>query len=108
RLSVIFLYYRLFSVKRWLSYTLICIGSLSVGWLLSMFFGTIFVCTPVKAAFDITVRGKCLNAEVVYLWTNSIDLVFDAILLCLPISVILKLSLPTEEKVGVAVIFLTG
>jgi hypothetical protein len=108
RLSVIMLYYRLFSVRRRLTYGLIALGVISICWVIQMYIGTIFVCLPVKAAFDATVKGKCVNAQLAYVITNCIDTALDLALLILPIPVIMKMTLPMTEKIGIAATFLAG
>ena len=108
RLSVIMLYYRLFSVRRRLTYWLKGLGAISICWLIQMYIGTILACRPVKAIFDATVKGKCVDVQLAYVITNSVDTALDSAVLLLSIPVIMKLTLPTREKLGIASIFLAG
>lgn len=71
-----------------------------------MYIGTVFACHPIKAIFNVTVEGKCVNIALSYIITNSVDTALDFALLSLPIPVILKLSLPMREKLGIAASFL--
>jgi len=108
RFSVIILYYRLFSVKRWLHYSLIANGIISIIWLFIVIFANALSCKPIKANFDASVEGKCLNAQSGFLISELINMLLDLALILIPLPIILKLRLPLRERVAIAGIFLTG
>jgi hypothetical protein len=108
RLSVVFLYYRLFSVKRRLGWCLKIVASLSIIWLLIVIFAITFQCKPIAAVVDASIDGECLDAQFGFLVTEGINLGLDLALVVLPIKTIWNLHLPIRERAGIVLIFLTG
>ncbi|KAG9238581.1 hypothetical protein BJ875DRAFT_511081 [Amylocarpus encephaloides] len=108
RFSVIFLYYRLFSVKRWLHYSLIGVGVMSIIWLFIVVFSVAFQCKPVLANFDASVQGTCLNTQTGFYVSELINMFLDIALVLMPITIIWKLKLPRRERIALCGIFLTG
>ncbi|KAF7872252.1 hypothetical protein EAF04_003176 [Stromatinia cepivora] len=108
RFSVICLYYRLFSVKRWLHYSLIADGVISIIWLFIVIFASALECKPIKANFDASVKGECLNTQTGFFISEFINMLLDIALIAMPIPIILKLKLPLRERVAIAGIFMTG
>ncbi|ESZ91286.1 integral membrane protein [Sclerotinia borealis F-4128] len=108
RFSVIYLYYRLFSVKRWLHYSLIADGVISIIWLFAVIFASALECKPIKANFDASIKGKCLNTQSGFFISELLNMLLDLALIAMPIPIILKLKLPLRERVAIAGIFMTG
>lgn len=108
RLSLIFLYYRIFSIKKWLGWTLKIIGGLSVAWLVVAIAVVIFQCKPVAAVVDASISGECMDNQLGFIFAEAVNLLLDLALVPLPVRTIWKLQLPFAERLGVAVIFLTG
>ncbi|KAF2492663.1 hypothetical protein BU16DRAFT_513820 [Lophium mytilinum] len=108
RMSVIFLYYRLFSIKRWLGWSLKTVGALSILWLLCLIFTVSFQCKPIAALLDATVEGECLDNQTGFLSSEIFNACLDLMLVCLPVRIIWHLRLPLRERLGIATIFLTG
>jgi hypothetical protein len=108
RISLVFLYYRLFSVKRWLGWSLKIVAALSIIWLLIVIFAITFQCKPIAAVVDASVKGECLDAQFGFLVTEAINLGLDMALVLLPIKTIWGLHLPTRERIGIILIFMTG
>jgi len=108
RLSVIFLYYRLFSIKRWMGWSLKIVASLSITSLLVLIIVSIFHCKPIAAAFDASIHGECLDSQLAFLLYELSNLVLDLVVAFLPVRVIWRLHLPLRERLGVCGIFLTG
>jgi hypothetical protein len=108
RLSIIFLYYRIFSIQRWMAWSLRVIGVLSILWMLVLIFVVSFQCTPVAALLDPTIDGKCLNNLTGFLISEVINALLDLALVCLPVKIISKLHLPFRDRIGIAAIFVVG
>ncbi|KAF2262725.1 hypothetical protein CC78DRAFT_569581 [Lojkania enalia] len=109
RISVICLYYRLFSVKRWLRWSLNAVGWISVIWLITLILVVSLQCKPVAAVVDASIQdAECLDNFIGFLTSEVINVFLDLALLCLPIPIIMKLYLPLREKIGLGAIFLTG
>ncbi|PSN68123.1 hypothetical protein BS50DRAFT_665737 [Corynespora cassiicola Philippines] len=108
RLSIIFLYYRIFSVSTQMTLCLWAIDMASMGWMIGSLVILPLNCQPVHALFDPTVTGKCLNPQKQIMAAETINSVLDTILVVLPIPLIKKLHLPMREKVAISTIFLLG
>lgn len=108
RLSVIYLYYRLFSVKSWLGLSLKVLAATSVVWYIGVVFAITFECKPVAASVDASIKGECFDAQFGFIVTEGINLVLDLALAILPIRTIWSLRLPLKNRVSIVVIFLTG
>lgn len=109
RLSVIMLYYRMFSVSTTMTYGLKTIGVLSIIWCIELMFGTIFQCVPVKALFELDMPGRrCINAMIGFVVTEVLNCTLDIILVAMPIPIVLRLHLPKRERVAIASMLLLG
>lgn len=53
----------------------------------------IFQCSPVSAAWDITVQGKCIALMVPMMTLSIANIVIDVLILLLPIKVLLELQM---------------
>ncbi|KAI1348543.1 hypothetical protein F5Y01DRAFT_306736 [Xylaria sp. FL0043] len=65
-------------------------------------------CIPHRAIWDKTVPAKCLNQKIVYLVAAAIGVVSHAFILALPQTIIWRLQMSKQKKIGVSVIFATG
>jgi hypothetical protein len=109
RMSVIFLYNRLFGVYPGFRRILIGYGVISLLWPIVIWFAAIFRCSPVSGSWDLTTNPKCaFDLETLFVSMESLNAVLDIFLVILPISKIKILHLPLREKIGLAIVFLMG
>lgn len=69
----------------------------------------IFSCSPVNGLWDQTItEKKCINRNLVLLVLSVFNIFTDFALLVLPIRVVIPLSMPKRQKVGLIGIFMSG
>ncbi|KAI1210833.1 uncharacterized protein F4807DRAFT_420557 [Annulohypoxylon truncatum] len=90
---------------RWAAYVML---GLLGAWSISFFFANLFICYPVTALIEPFYGKKCINRTGVFLSTLVTDLIFDVLILAMPIPVVLRLHLPLRDRLGVLGMFLLG
>ncbi|OJD32994.1 uncharacterized protein BKCO1_3400098 [Diplodia corticola] len=82
---------------------------LVVSWL-AIFFDTIFRCYPLSRTWSLDPSQACpASAATINYWmTISFNITTDILIICLPISMVMKLIMPLKQKLGVASIFALG
>lgn len=110
QLSIIFLYKRVFTLRtKWFRNTLYVLGALAVLCEIPVFFAGIFYCTPVKYAWDKTIKGgHCIDVQRVYTTATMLNLVVDVAIVVAPIKLIWSLHMTPSARWGVISIFLLG
>ncbi|KAH8163870.1 hypothetical protein CIB48_g4375 [Xylaria polymorpha] len=88
---------------RYCSYVML---GLLAAWSVSFFFANLFICFPVTALIEPFYGKKCVDRAGVFLSTLVTDLIFDILILLMPIPVVLRLHLRTKDKLGVLGMFL--
>ena len=78
------------------------------GWALSFFFANLFICYPVTALIEPFYGKNCVDRAAVFLSTLVTDLIFDILILVMPIPLVLQLHLPLRDRLGVLGMFLLG
>ncbi|KAJ5260521.1 hypothetical protein N7478_012126 [Penicillium angulare] len=68
----------------------------------------IFNCTPVQKAWNTSVNGTCLPIGPTFYALAIVTIVFDVIIIILPIPVLLQLNIKPAQKAGVVCLFLLG
>lgn len=71
----------------------------------------IFQCSPVQAAYDITIppeKQSCVDINAFYLANAAVNIFTDILTYTLPIPLVLKLQMPRRQKAGLAVILCLG
>ncbi|KAI1329689.1 hypothetical protein F5Y16DRAFT_79189 [Xylariaceae sp. FL0255] len=106
---LLFLYIRLFGIKKWLtvaSYaTLVFTGAVCISGLVAV----PPVCTPHSRDISETFINNCqFRTRAINVYLGSVSVLADIIILILPLPVILRLKLLPHSKFGLFVVFLTG
>ncbi|KAG7122388.1 Satratoxin biosynthesis SC1 cluster protein 4 like [Verticillium longisporum] len=71
----------------------------------------IFQCAPVSAAYDIRILPadkKCIDINAFYLANAAVNIFTDILTYTLPIPLVVKLQIPRQQKIGLAVILGLG
>ncbi|KAF2840842.1 hypothetical protein M501DRAFT_915793, partial [Patellaria atrata CBS 101060] len=68
-------------------------------------FVTIFQCKPVAAAWNFSIPGKCLNFTSYLYAFSGINIITDLAVCLLPLPHLLRLKLPTRQKIILCVLF---
>ncbi|EUC28505.1 hypothetical protein COCCADRAFT_9127 [Bipolaris zeicola 26-R-13] len=110
KMSVVCLYYRIFAIIT-TSFRIAChvmnVWIVTTG--IAFTLATIFQCTPIAAFWDHSIEGaKCFHNQPWWISYATVQIITDFVLLAMPFRQILKLSMGTTEKLGVALVFGTG
>ena len=73
-----------------------------------LFFTAVFTCTPIKKFWQPDIAGKCINERTLWFTNAGLNIATDFIIFVLPIPVIVRLNLPTRQKVLLGLIFTIG
>ncbi|KAI9753570.1 MAG: hypothetical protein M4579_005087 [Chaenotheca gracillima] len=108
KLSMLFLYLRIFTDKNLRRLTYGSIG-LIIGWGISSVLVTIFECIPVQANWNKLMPGAvCINDSAFWYAFAITNTVTDALIFALPIREVFKLKLAPREKMGLIGVFALG
>ncbi|KAL8748005.1 MAG: hypothetical protein Q9190_000155 [Brigantiaea leucoxantha] len=113
KLSVLFLYRRLFSTHQTCSFTIILyiVGAYVVAWAIYTFLVILFQCTPIHYSWDLPrgfVQGQCIDLTGGYLGTGITNTVSDFAVLILPMPIVWSLKIRRRQKLIICGIFLLG
>ncbi|EOA85996.1 uncharacterized protein SETTUDRAFT_48000 [Exserohilum turcica Et28A] len=108
--SVVCLYYRIFAVST-KSFRVAC--HVMNTWIVitgvAFSIATVFQCTPIAGFWDHSIKGaKCFSNEPWWISYATVQITTDFALLFMPFRQILKLTMGTTEKLGIALVFGTG
>ncbi|KAH0026638.1 hypothetical protein KCU78_g4305, partial [Aureobasidium melanogenum] len=108
KFSILMMYRRLFPIQnfrwRWWAVTLFTFGY-SIGGILA----TVFSCTPIHAAWDITVSDRrCINTGAFYIANGVLNSISDLMILFLALPIVWGLALKTRDKITLCALFGLG
>ena len=108
KLSILFFYRRIFPSRQFALIEII-LGSVMIGWWLSLVFAVIFSCHPVNYFWNKSVpNGHCINENILAYGVTAVNIVTDLAVLCLPIPWLWTLQMPLSRKLGLIGIFCLG
>ena len=108
RLSVLALYLRIFTEKRYRRATWVLAAVIS-GAAAAVSLTAIFQCSPVPYAWDRSIQGgTCINVASFYVYCSIPNVITDVAILLLPLPMIFRLHTNQSQKVGLSLIFLLG
>lgn len=108
KLSLLFLYLRIFDSRRIRVTTWVLIGITIVSWITWSLIA-FFLCTPVEFYWDRTIPGgHCINIDSFWRSIPPINIFTDAVAIILPIPTIWRLEASRMKKIGVCAILMTG
>ncbi|KAI1100575.1 hypothetical protein F4804DRAFT_318584 [Jackrogersella minutella] len=108
KLSLLALYYRIFSVNPTFLYMTYAIAALQVLWFIPMFFERWFLCTPVSKLWDPTIPGHCVNSQAVVAAGESVNSFIDFVMIGMAIYMVKKLKIPASSKFKLSLLFALG
>ncbi|KAG9527164.1 hypothetical protein KCV07_g440, partial [Aureobasidium melanogenum] len=108
KFSILMMYRRLFPIQnfrwRWWAVTLFTFGY-SIGGILA----TVFSCTPIHAAWDITVSDRhCINTGAFYIANGVLNSISDLMILFLALPIVWGLALKKRDKLTLCALFGLG
>ena len=107
KLSVLFFYNRVFSVKSQMRIALYAIGSITTIWWIVIFFVTVFQCKPVTGSIGMP-GSKCYPPMPFFYAQVIPNLITDFAILLAPMPIIWRLQMRLTKKLGLTIVFLVG
>jgi hypothetical protein len=109
KLALLLLYQRL-APMLWYQMTVWFVGFVVVGSSVAIMFAAIFPCTPVRAAWDLTITAShCIDRPGLYQATAILGAVTDILVLAVPIPVVISLQMVSfKNKVALIAAFCIG
>jgi len=109
KLSVIRLYYRIFSaISRRFVLVLWGVASFVIGYSLANAVGAALQCLPFRSNWDPTVKHHCLGLSIAGTIFAAVNVLTDLIILILPMPPLARLRKPFKEKLEIMGIFCVG
>lgn len=68
----------------------------------------IFICTPIHDYWDSPRNNVCINVRVKFHIDNGLNIIFNFIMLCLPVPAIWPMTLPWRQKAWLFFLFMLG
>lgn len=68
----------------------------------------IFQCSPVPAAWDITIKGNCMAPMVPMMVLSSANILIDLVILFIPVKVFLELNMSKRQRMSLIALFGAG
>ncbi|KAI0965484.1 hypothetical protein F4678DRAFT_452727 [Xylaria arbuscula] len=110
KLSILYMYYRIFHAKSALRYQLFITASLVIGWWIGTTVAQIVNCIPISKYWTSNILDPkyCFNLNTFFVIGGSIEVALDVLILTLPIRAVLALQLSWRRKAIISGIFLLG
>lgn len=108
KISLLIFYLRL-SPQKWFRVAIWVTIAIITMYTLGICIPLIFSCKPISMNWDPYItEGTCLNRPTLYILTAATNIISDLILFVLPIPMVIKLQIPTRQKIGLVGIFGVG
>ncbi|KAL9638225.1 MAG: hypothetical protein Q9164_001702 [Protoblastenia rupestris] len=109
--SMLFLYLRIFPSKQFRLACFFLIGLVTSSGI-AFVLVTIWQCNPIAAFWDKDLLAqpgaRCFSSEAFWFSYSVINIILDVLILLLPIHEVLKLQLPSREKIALCAVFSLG
>lgn len=108
-LSIISSYFRIFPHNR-VQRLLYVMLAVTLALLAASVIATIFICLPIQAAWDPTLRAqaKCYQFPSFLYASTAVNIITDIVLCAAPLPYFLKLRLPRKQKAGACLLTIIG
>ena len=108
KISILFLYLRIFSVSRVFRCCIWLVMFITSGYIFSNFWTNMFVCQPIAKYWRPQTPGHCISVATDIDVFTSLNFITDLMIFILPLPMIWRIQLSLKEKVGVFMIFILG
>ena len=108
KFSLLFLYYRVFSVSRRFVYCVYVLGTVQLLWSISTYLVHYFLCTPVKKLWEPKTPGHCINNPVFLAAGETPNSLVDFALVGLAVWMVFSLQMKSSTKWKLSVLFAVG
>lgn len=92
----------------WFRKALLGLAMFILAWYIITFFCGVFTCIPIRALWDVTVKGRCIHYGQVTLAFGVCNIVTDFIMLGLPLPLVWTLQMPLRQKILLSLTFMGG
>lgn len=107
KVVILVLYHRIFATPAFRIANYIIMGMV-IGLFIAAFITAVLTCIPLKAWWDHSVKGVCIDVTNYYRYGSLPNSILDLIMLVLPLPVIWKLQTSRRNRIGLTLTFLTG
>lgn len=108
KISLLLFYIRVFCIRKF-QILVYLVGSLVLVIGITVFFQTIFQCSPISYRWDRSIgHGTCINQTVFYRYISPLNVLTGILILAMPLPLVWKLQAPKAQKVALTAVFLLG
>ena len=108
RLSIVFLYRRIFSTQKFHFWSTIAICVITLWWVVFTVF-TLVPCIPPQSFWNGNqFTARCYNYDSFFLGIGIVEIILDFVILLMPVRMVLKLQMSARRKALLCFIFLLG
>lgn len=108
KISLLLFYIRIFCIRKF-QILVYLVGSLVLAIGITVFFQTIFQCSPISYGWDRSIgHGTCINQTVFYRYISPLNVLTGILILAMPLPLVWKLQAPKAQKVALTAVFLLG
>lgn len=108
KVSILFMFYRIFDLSRLGKACLVAIGAFVILWSIISTCLFIFTCAPVQKLWLPSVSGHCIDLVGRWIANAASNVVTNLVILCLPVPQVLRMTLSRTEKLAVTMVFAQG
>lgn len=103
KFSILFLFHRLFSIRRTFKYWSWGCGAVQVGYSVATFLVSLLSCQPVSKGWNLVEPGYCINHSIFLAASETVNSSVDFVMVILAVVMIqdLKMKLSTKWKLGI-------
>ncbi|OBT55762.1 hypothetical protein VE04_03377 [Pseudogymnoascus sp. 24MN13] len=105
--SILLLYLRIFIQRPFRIMCYVMLGII-LSYMVATFFSSVFQCTPISRAWDKSIHGSCISIPKNWYANAGFSIATDFIILVLPMPIIYKSYLPSNQKVALMFVFALG
>ncbi|KAE8350446.1 hypothetical protein BDV28DRAFT_150926 [Aspergillus coremiiformis] len=107
KVSLVLLYLRLFPLKGYRIVLVIVLIFVVISGLW-MIFATLFMCIPIRGAWDPSIPRRCIPNSILWSLNAALQITSDIIIVILPMPLLAKLQLPRRQKIALIAVFAFG
>jgi hypothetical protein len=108
KLSLLTFYHRIFSINRSFVRWVYSVGIIQVLWCVVMVLVRLFLCRPIAAAYNPTIKGTCLNSQILLAAGDSVNSAIDFVMVGMAIWMVIKLKMSTGARLKLGILFALG
>ncbi len=108
KLSLLALYYRLFSVDQVFVVLTYAVGAVQSLWFIAEYFDRWFTCTPVRKVWEPLIEGHCINQSASLAVSETFNSGIDFVMIGMAIYMVRQLNVSFPNKLKLGILFALG